>query len=323
MPYSHTAAYAAASNVSLVGVCDLVPALIEKCVGEWSGRFPELHGYADYRDMLATERVDLLSVVTPDHRHAQIVLDALDAGVKGVFCEKPIATTLADADRIIGACRERGVPLLVNHSRRWYPDFLEARRLIRSGSIGRVSRIVGTLGGPRAMLFRNATHLVDAICLFAESDPDWVVADLDDEQSAYPPRYSGDGGRDPSTDPGGTAYLRFKNGVRGIVNASKGTMSNFELDVFGEKGRIRVGAHVGEVWRVLDGDQVGASQLRVPPPTRGGMSAAVDELIGLIERRGTPSSSGEDARKVLSILLGILQSSAAGGEKIRFPISDR
>ena len=273
--------------------------------------------------MLARERIDLLSVVTSDHRHAQIVIDAVDAGVRAIFCEKPIATTLADTDRIIAACAERKVPLLIDHTRRWYPDFLEVRRLIRSGAIGPLQRIVATLGGPQAMLFRNGTHLVDMVCFVADSEPDSVIGELDDEHKDYAPRYAGDGGRDPATDPGGSAYIRFRNGVRAFINASKGTLANFEVDLIGERGRIRIGANVAEEWRASEDGRPMMRRIAVPPTTRGDMVAAIEELIGLVERGGQGSSTGEDGRRTLSILLGILQSNAAGSARIPFPIQDQ
>lgn len=322
MPHSHVAAYATAPNTTVVAVCDLVPDLVERARSNWAATFSALHGYTDYREMLARERIDLLSVVTSDHRHAQIVVDAVEAGVKGIFCEKPIATTLVDADRMLSACARHRVPLLIDHTRRWYPELLEARRLVRSGSIGPLKRIVATLGGPRAMLFRNGTHLVDTVCFFAESDPAWVMGELDDEHESYGPRYAGDGGRDPTTDPGASGYVHFQNGVRAFINASKGTTPNFELDLIGEHGRIRLGAHVAEEWRLLDSGQVVARRIAAPVTTRADMVAAVEELIGLIEHGGQGSSSGEDGRRTLAILLGILQS-AAGGERITFPIEDR
>jgi len=323
MPHSHAAAYAAVPRTTVAAVCDLVPTLIDQFREHWGSEFPEARGYTDYRELLAHEEIDLISIVTSDHRHAQIVVDAVEAGVKGVFCEKPIATTLTDADRIIEACATRSVPLLIDHTRRWYPEFLEARRLVRTGAIGTPRRIVATLGGPRAMLFRNGTHLVDAVCLFAEAEPTWVTGELDDEHRGYGPRYAGDGGRDPATDPGGSAVIGFANGVRAFVNASKGTIGNFELDVVGEAGRIRIGTHVGEVWRPLASGEIAVTQIRPRHTTRGNLVAAVEELIGLVEHGGTGSSSGEEGRRVLSILLGILQSSADGGRRVEFPIRDR
>lgn len=323
VPHSHAAAYASVSETRVVAVCDLVPALLDRFQEQWGAVFPEATGYTDYRRLLAEQQIDLLSVVTSDHRHAQIVVDGVEAGVKGIFCEKPIATTLADADRMIAACRSRKAPLLIDHTRRWYPEFVEARRLVRSGEIGTLRRIVATLGGPRAMLFRNGTHLIDTVCFFAESDPAWLVGELDDEHSGHPPRYAGDGGRGPATDPGASAYIHFASGVRAFVNASKGTPKNFEIDLIGAEGRIRVGADVGEVIQSLPNGRPAVSRLAVPPTTWSDTGAAIRELIGLIERGGTPSSSGEDGRRTLSILLGILQSNAAGSARVAFPVEDR
>jgi predicted dehydrogenase len=323
VPHSHVGAYASLPETEVVAVCDLVPALLDNFRQQWGSTFPQAKGYTDYHAMLAEQEIDLLSVVTSDHRHAQIVVDAVEAGVKGIYCEKPIATTLADADRIIAACQARNVALLINHTRRWYPDFLEARRMVRSGAIGSLRRIVATLGGERAMLFRNGTHLVDTVCFFAESDPRWLVAELDDEHTGYGPRYAGDGGRDPATDPGASAYVHFENGVRAFINASKGTSKNFEIDLIGTEGRIRVGADVAEWSRPFPDGRLGTGRLTVPPTTSSDAGAAIKELIGLIEKGGAPSSSGEDGRRTLSILLGIVQSSAGGGARVEFPITDR
>lgn len=322
MPHSHVAAYATVPSTEVVAVCDLLPEMLDRFEREWGGELPQVRPYTDYKTMLQDERIDLLSVATPDHRHAQIVVDAVEAGVRGIFCEKPIATTLADADRMIAACRRHNVPLLVDHTRRWYPEFAEARRRIREGAIGSLQRIVATLGGPRAMLFRNGTHLIDCVCYFAESEPAWVWGELDDPQRAHAPRYTGDGGRDPATDPGGSGYVHFTNGARGFINASKATMPNFELDLVGETGRIRIGTHVAEHWHALPGGGMAASRLHPPPTTRGDMVAAVEELIHLVEHGGRGTSTGEDARQVLSILLGILQSNARGSAPVTFPIED-
>lgn len=322
MPHSHAAAYAASPRTTVVAVCDLVPDLLEGFRRRWADAFPDVRTYTDYREMLAKESVDLLSVVTPDDKHAAMVVDGAEAGVRGILCEKPIATTLADADRMAAACERRGVPLLIEHTRRWQPQYLEARRLVRSGAIGRLSRIVATLGGPRAMLFRNGTHLVDTVCLFAEADPAWVVGELDDEQAGYGPRYAGDGGHDPGTDPGASAYVHFANGVRAFINASKGTMRNFEVDLVGESGRIRLGNQPGEMWRQSADGGLCPSALQPPQTTRADLLAAVEELIGLVEHGGEGSSTAADGRRALSIILGILQSSHAGGRRVDFPITD-
>jgi predicted dehydrogenase len=322
-PHSHVAAYAAEPRATVAAVCDLLPEPLERFRSQWGERFPEAKAYTDYKEMLATERPDLLSVVTSDHRHAQIVVDAVEAGVRGIFCEKPIATTLADADRMIAACRARNVPLLIDHSMRWYPEYVEARQLLRAGAIGTVRRVMVTGCGTRAMLFRNTTHVVDMLCFLVDSDPRWLVAELDDQWSDYPPRYAGDGGKDPATDPGVSAYLHFENGVRAFVNCSQIPVSYREWDVVGDRGRLRIGYQANELWQLQEDGRLAMTPLRARATSRSDLGAAVAELIDLIERGGPGSSTGEDGRRTLSVLLGILQSAAAGSTRVTFPIRDQ
>lgn len=321
-PHSHAAAYAACPSTQVVAVCDLVPSLVERFRLEWVDLWPGVRGYSDYRQMLEAEEIDILSVATSDHRHAQIVVDAAQAGVRGILCEKPIATTLADADRMIAACRARGVPLLIDHTRRWYPEYSRARQMLASGTLGPLRRIVATLAGPRAMLFRNGTHLVDAVCYFADSEPAWVSGQLDDEHLDYGPRYRGDGGHDPASDPGGSAVVGFENGVRAFINASKGTMRHFEVDLWTQDGRLRLGNGTGEVWRLAEDGRPAVSPLPPLHTSHADLGAAVRELIGLVENGGQGSSTGEDGRRALAIILAMLQSSAAGGQPVHFPIND-
>jgi predicted dehydrogenase len=332
---SHAAAYAQLPSVEVVGACDLVPAMCEQFVHNWGATWTGVKTYDDYRVMLREGKLDLLSVVTSDNRHAQIVVDAAAAGVKGIYCEKPIATTLADADRMIAACREHDVVMSIDHTRRWRPLWHQVRGLLRSGELGQLRRVVATLGGPRAMIFRNGTHLLDMVCFFAESESDWVVADLDDEHRGYGPEYAGDGGRNPAFDPGGSAYVRFKNGVRAFVNASKDAFSAWEFTLFCERGRIKVDDASGaaQVWQpgaqgLGSGRQV--SWLMPEARTTGGsLQAGLSEIIAHLDARergeAPPAplvSPPEAGRQVLELLLGILQSNHAGNTKVTFPIRD-
>jgi predicted dehydrogenase len=322
-------------------VCDLVPARNAEFVTKWGTRWPDARTFTDYKQMLAETSPTILSVVTPDHRHADIVVTACEMGVRGIFCEKPIATTLADADRIIAACRTHNVVLSIDHTRRWRQIWHQARNLVRSGNLGPLRRIVATLAGPRAMLFRNATHLVDTVNFFAESEPVWVMADLDDIHSTYGPRYVGDGGHDPATDPGASAYIRYENGVRAFICANKDGVMRFELLIDCEHGRITIDDTAGaaEVSQIARGAPMGegatgpARVMRWTLPGAtvawGALEGGLREVIAHVEAKAAgvaaPAalvSTGEDARRTLSILLGILQSHQAGNAKVAYPIAD-
>ena len=173
--------------------------------------------------MLQTERPEVVAVVTPDHLHRDVVEVAIANGARGIFCEKPIATTLEDADAIVAAARGAGVTVNVNYTRRWFPEFVEARRLVRSGAIGRLSQIVIEMGGPRSMLFRNHTHGIDIVNYLADSPAAWVWAELERGFEDYGTAYAGDGGNDPATEPGANYYIAYENGVRAYATGIKDT----------------------------------------------------------------------------------------------------
>src|SRR6266516_4365320 len=209
VPFSHASAMAAIPEIDVVAGCDIVAAARDRFVNQWSGRWQGLRVYDDYRKLLERERPDLVAVVTPDHLHTSPVLAAIEFGARGIFCEKPLATSLDEADQIVAAAVNSGVAICVDYTRRWMPEFVEARRLVRSGAIGRLSQIVLQIGGPRAMLFRNHPHMIDPLNYYAEADSDWVVAELEPDFSAYGTTYRGDGGTEPSTDPGANYYVAF------------------------------------------------------------------------------------------------------------------
>ncbi|MDP6360797.1 MAG: Gfo/Idh/MocA family oxidoreductase, partial [Planctomycetota bacterium] len=118
---SHAAAYHQHPNTELVAICDLREDALQQAKEVWSDVWPDLRLYTDYREMYEKEQPELVSVATSDHVHADMTVAAAECGAKGVLCEKPIATTLEDADRMIAACEAKGIPLSIDHTRRWHP----------------------------------------------------------------------------------------------------------------------------------------------------------------------------------------------------------
>ena len=88
--------------------------------------------------MLAEVAPDMLSVVTSDHAHADIVVDGAQGSPAAILCEKPIATTLADADRMIAACEASGASLHVGYSLRFNRPYLVGKQQILDGKLGRI-----------------------------------------------------------------------------------------------------------------------------------------------------------------------------------------
>jgi predicted dehydrogenase len=81
------------------------------------------------------ERVDVVDVCSPTHRHADHAVAAAEAG-RHVICEKPLARTLEDAESIVAACERNGVRLLVAHVVRFFPEYAAAQRIVAGGAIG-------------------------------------------------------------------------------------------------------------------------------------------------------------------------------------------
>lgn len=100
----------------------------------------DCRAYADYNELLGDAAVALAIVSLPSHLHAEATIAALEAG-KHVVCEKPMAATLADADRMIAAAERTGKCLSIFQQRRYNPDFLKVRQVIESGVLGRIVQI--------------------------------------------------------------------------------------------------------------------------------------------------------------------------------------
>lgn len=123
---SHKNAYLQCPQTYLVALCD-------NDIHKFTP-FDQGFLYENYMDMVRNENLDIVSVCTPPETHCQIVCD-IAPYVKGIYAEKPIATTLEDADRMIETCHKHGVILQINHQRRWKtPHFRFSRGILNNGS---------------------------------------------------------------------------------------------------------------------------------------------------------------------------------------------
>lgn len=318
---SHVGCLSIMRGVDLAAVCDIRTDALDRFRENWADRWPNTRTYTNYLDMLDREDLDILTVATPDHLHAQIVIDGARSGLEGILCEKPIATTLHDADAMIEACESNRVALSINHTRRWSPVLHKVRDAIRNGKIGPVTVMTAVLGGPRAMLFRNGTHFIDALCFFAESKPAKVSALLEDGFDHWD-RYRGDGGKLPENEPGATGTILFENGVIALYRGIKGTPPISAFEISGPKGAISFAGDplLAELTTVETGslDPI-RTVLRPAHYQAHGMVAAYRELIDIIQRGGESISSPRHARMPLQIMLGFLDSHMRGSRFVDVP----
>jgi myo-inositol 2-dehydrogenase/D-chiro-inositol 1-dehydrogenase len=121
-----------ADRVALLATADVDAGAAEAAAKPWGAAHS-----TDYRAVLAHPGVQAVVVATPEYLHSEQVCAAAAAG-KHVLCEKPMARSLDEADRMIAACAEAGVKLLIGHSRRFTRRYMEIRAAIDRGEIGQV-----------------------------------------------------------------------------------------------------------------------------------------------------------------------------------------
>jgi len=138
---AHAASIVATPGLSLAAVCDVSEERRGLAAREWSVRT-----HARIEDLLDDGAVGLVVVGTPPSIHADSVMAALRAG-KHVVCEKPFALRVEEVDRMIDAAAARDLVLTVFQSRRWDPDYLALREVVRSGRIGEAFYMESFIGG--------------------------------------------------------------------------------------------------------------------------------------------------------------------------------
>jgi UDP-N-acetyl-2-amino-2-deoxyglucuronate dehydrogenase len=305
MGANHARALAALDGVELVGLCDKDPQIAkdvaDECAGIASaagkdGAVPS--PYAEYAQMLREVEPEIVGIATPNRFHCEMTLAAVEAGARAVYCEKPIAVDLGQARRMVNACREAGVPLIVNHQRRTGPDFIWLREQVNSGAIGDIYLVRGTCAGD---MLSDGTHLIDStFFLTGDQDWSWVFAahHRDVESDGGQPGHGQDSGFHVS---GGWRFGHpVENGMMTVCELESGLRIEFLTGDLRTPNRpyhdIEIIGTKGSLWRRGDrGDEIvlrrsGAGWQTVTeilkPESRGLIGAGYAQMIDLV-RNGT------------------------------------
>lgn len=314
LPYAHAPSYAASPHVELVAGADPHPEQRALFAQRWG--LPPKQVYADYREMLATEQPDVVSVCTTARLRAEIIQHLADAGVKAIWAEKPLALSLVEADTVVDLCRQKGVTVAVNCSRRWNPFLTEARRMIQVGELGEILQITAYA---QCHLSHNGSHAIDAMRYLAGGEVQWVFGEMESDEIAA-----------GEEDLMGNGYLAFDNGVRGFLRGLPTGVASWEFDIIGTEGRIRSLANSldTQLYRWVEGGPRNRglpAQVPFPWPTRiqGTGLSVIEDLVNGIETGTPPRCSAEDGRKALEIAIALRESHRLGGRRVDLPIADR
>jgi len=201
-----------------------------------------IHGGLD--SLLSQPGLDSVILCTPHEQHAEQIVAAAKAGLH-VFCEKPLCLTLADAERAVSSCRERGLVLGIGHERRFEPEVVALRQMIASGQLGTVLQIEANFSqdkflalprdnwrlsnahAPVGPLTATGIHLVDlAIAILGPCESVWArLATL---------------GADFENGDTLGIMMAFPNGANALVSAILATPFEGRVAVYGSRGWVEI-----------------------------------------------------------------------------------
>lgn len=261
--------------------------------------------YPTMQAMVDEEELDAVFVLTPRSDHVNATRVALAAGVD-VFCEKPLATSAADAQALAAEAEAGERILMVGFNRRFAPVYEAGRAAFSASGASFCVAQKNRAGSEYRATFENAIHMVDLLRWYCAGEPTDVTAHA--------------AGDDPWQEDGVSALVRFDNGNTGVLMAARnaGTWSE-KLDAYGQGITVTVTAP----------DQVAVTRdntttvREMSPEAFGwatatqtfGFAAAVHHFIDRVRDRQEPLTSGAEAAKTQQLLERILSSAGLPTEE--------
>jgi predicted dehydrogenase len=297
--------------------------------------------YADYKVMLAEARPDIAAICPRHiHEHRDMIVAAIEAGVKGIYVEKPFVRTLAEADEIVKLCADKGVRLAIAHRNRYHPVVDAVKQLVASGEIGELKEVrvrgkqdqrgggldlwvLGGHGFNLATLFTGQATSCEATVL-VEGRPA-TKADI----------HPGDEGVGLIVGDEVHARYETKGGIPLYFDSKKGTPAKgtpFGARLIGTKGVISLQIDE-EPLAILERDgqktPITTAGIGKPEPIKdiklvnGGHHGAVRDLLAAIKEQREPLCGPKDGLETVELTLAVFASFAADGKKVTLPLADR
>ena len=322
-PGSHNwaAAFAEVPETQVVAVYDRGADTRAEFCATWRGTWGDVAAYDDYERMLDDVRPDVVCIATRQTHHSGQIVRAAATGVRGILCDKPFVTTLAEADAALEACRKAGVAMAYGTEWRWDAAYRLLAERLRDGLVGEVSAILA-YGAPN--LIFHGCHWYDiALLLAGDPEPLWVSGRVDAVRDDEPNE-----GRRP--DPPGRAWVGLEGGaLLGLVPEGGGR----GFSVIGSAGRLEIvnDARQAYLWEARAG-RPGEGHLaatpatvEVPQPTvpwpRG--AVLVRDLAQAVRGGTATRCDVPQIRRATEIGFAIHESHAAGGATVTLPVAHR
>lgn len=315
MGNAHAGNLAALPEVEIVGAADTNLA----AANTLAGRFDGCTASDDPEVLLRRDDIDIIVVTTPTDSHAHYIQAAAERG-KHIFSEKPLARTLEQAERALGAVESAGVRLMVGLVLHFFPEYAAAKQALDQGAVGRpaVMRTSRLSGHPRASDdwyadFERSGGLILDMLIHDLDLVRWYLGDIE-RVYAKSLTYRGLDHTDYAL-----ITLRARSGAIAHIEGSWALpMGSFitKLEVAGDQGLLEFDSESAAPLRVLrkPGGDATVPGVSVPesPIARSPYQLEADHFIACL-RGGRPFAvSPEDARAALEIGLAALESSRTG-----------
>jgi predicted dehydrogenase len=338
---AHAKGYLACSDAELYAVCDVDPKRLQDRGDEL--KIPRERQFSDINALLALPELDVVSIGLPNFLHAPIAIEAFKAG-KHVLCEKPMATSAAEAQQMIDTAKECNRKVMVCFNYRFRDDSRWLKGLQEEGNLGDVYyartgwlRCVGipgfggwftqkamSGGGP---LIDLGVHVLDlTLWLMGYPRP---VSVSGAAYAAFGPR----GMKAWGVKRGATTYdvedlaagfVRFENGASLQLEASwashtKPNRDQFFVNIYGTEGGCELDvANYTDRNTVSFFSEAGGTPVQIRPDiiTRGGHERAVAHFIDCIKNDQEPEATGEQGMILMSIIDALYESAKTGREVV-------
>ena len=218
---AHHRAYTAVGGFEIVAVCDIIGEKAQEAAEKWG--VPKKYVFTSYNKMLEMDEIDTVSVCTYNQAHRRPTVAALNAG-KHVFCEKPMAATLADATAMVHAAKASGKILQIGVKSAFTPQLQFAKKVIDNGIIGDIyysesarcrrrgvpgrTFIYKKTAGAGAIVDIGIYNLHNSLYAMGYPKPVRVSAITEDYISMQNPRFKDK----MDVEEFGAAWIRFENG---------------------------------------------------------------------------------------------------------------
>jgi myo-inositol 2-dehydrogenase / D-chiro-inositol 1-dehydrogenase len=321
---AHLRSLAGIAGAQVVALADTTPGNLDAA----RPLAPGARAVADYREVLEMQEVDAVIVALPPALHVAATLAALERG-KHVYVEKPLATSVGDANRVLNAWRSSGLTAMMGFNYRYNPLIQRARAAIASGLVGKPVSVRTVFATPNraiptwkrhresggGVLLDLAVHHIDLIRFLLDTDVATVSADLRSIESEHDTA---------------TLQLGLTNGCLAQVLCSLSTVDDDRVEIHGSAGRLGVdryrSLHV-EVAPASAGGTIGSAARRFASEVRAlpyaitklrspmhdpSFPAALSEFVGAVAARRHASPSLEDGLVALAVVEAAEQSARTG-----------